>query len=67
MVMIAAIFVPVFSTSLSLLAFGEFLCGIPWGVFQVSCVSHLTGVGFCAPYALAATWTFVLWLTISDS
>lgn len=34
--MTAAIFIPVFAPSLSVLAFGEALCGIPWGVFQVS-------------------------------
>ena len=30
------IFIPVFSVSLPMLAVGEFLCGIPWGIFQVS-------------------------------
>lgn len=30
------IFIPFFSESLSVLAFGEAMCGIPWGVFQVS-------------------------------
>lgn len=29
--MIAAIFVPVFAESLPVLVFGEVLCGIPWG------------------------------------
>lgn len=29
------IFIPFFSPSLSVLAFGEAMCGIPWGVFQV--------------------------------
>jgi len=33
--MACAIFVPVFSPNLSVLAFGEALCGVPWGVFQV--------------------------------
>ena len=33
--MAVAIFVPVFTPSLSVLAFGEVFCGIPWGVFQV--------------------------------
>ncbi|KAL2111627.1 hypothetical protein VUR80DRAFT_9700 [Thermomyces stellatus] len=32
--MALAIFVPVFTPSLDVLAFGEALCGIPWGVFQ---------------------------------
>lgn len=32
--MTLAIFIPFFSPSLSVLAFGEALCGIPWGVFQ---------------------------------
>jgi SP family general alpha glucoside:H+ symporter-like MFS transporter len=33
--MIITIFGPVFATSLPLLAFGEAMCGIAWGVFQV--------------------------------
>lgn len=34
--MTVVIFVPFFAPSLSVLAFGEAMCGIPWGVFQVS-------------------------------
>lgn len=30
-----AIFIPFFAPSLSVLAFGEAMCGIAWGVFQV--------------------------------
>lgn len=33
--MAVTIFVPVFAPSLSVLAFGESMCGIAWGVFQV--------------------------------
>ncbi|ERS98119.1 MFS transporter, SP family, general alpha glucoside:H+ symporter [Sporothrix schenckii 1099-18] len=32
--MVAAVFIPVFAPSLSVLAFGEAMCGIGWGVFQ---------------------------------
>jgi MFS transporter, SP family, general alpha glucoside:H+ symporter len=32
----AAIFIPVFAPNISVLAFGEAMCGISWGVFQVS-------------------------------
>lgn len=32
--MTAALFIPVFAPSLPVLAFGEAMCGIPWGVFQ---------------------------------
>lgn len=39
--MTAVLFIPVFAPSLSVLAFGEAMCGIPWGVFQV-CDLHLT-------------------------
>ncbi|KAL4972414.1 major facilitator superfamily domain-containing protein [Aspergillus desertorum] len=38
--MTVAIFVPVFAPSLSVLAFGEALCGISWGVFQVKYVQY---------------------------
>lgn len=34
--MAITIFIPFFAPSLSVLAFGEAMCGIPWGVFQVS-------------------------------
>jgi SP family general alpha glucoside:H+ symporter-like MFS transporter len=37
--MCVVIFIPVFAPSLPVLAVGEVLCGIPWGVFQVSCSS----------------------------
>ena len=32
--MVAAIFIPVFSTSLPMLFAGELVCGIPWGIFR---------------------------------
>lgn len=34
--MMVMIFIPVFAPSLSILAFGEAMCGVSWGVFQVS-------------------------------
>jgi MFS transporter, SP family, general alpha glucoside:H+ symporter len=34
--MACVLFIPVFAPSLPVLAFGEAMCGIPWGVFQVS-------------------------------
>lgn len=34
--MLLAIFIPFFATGPEMLAAGEALCGIPWGVFQVS-------------------------------
>jgi SP family general alpha glucoside:H+ symporter-like MFS transporter len=37
--MAAMIFIPVFAPSLPVLAFGEAMCGISWGVFQVSRLS----------------------------
>lgn len=33
--LLAAIFIPFFAPSLPVLAFGEAMCGISWGVFQV--------------------------------
>jgi MFS transporter, SP family, general alpha glucoside:H+ symporter len=33
--MAAFIFIPVFAPNLPVLAFGEAMCGISWGVFQV--------------------------------
>lgn len=42
--MIGAIFVPVFSTSLPMLFAGELLCGIPWGIFREYLCSLLDGI-----------------------
>lgn len=42
--MIATIFGPVFATSLPLLAFGEAMCGIAWGVFQTLSTSYASEV-----------------------
>jgi MFS transporter, SP family, general alpha glucoside:H+ symporter len=33
--MACMIFIVFFAPSLSVLAFGEFMCGVAWGVFQV--------------------------------
>ena len=38
--MTVTIFIPFFAPSLSVLAFGEAMCGIPWGVFQVRSQKH---------------------------
>lgn len=42
--MLIAIFIPFFAPSLSVLAFGEFICGIPWGVFQTLSTSYASEV-----------------------
>jgi SP family general alpha glucoside:H+ symporter-like MFS transporter len=36
------VFIPVFAHSLPVLAFGEAMCGISWGVFQVRLELNLT-------------------------
>ncbi|KAG8159153.1 hypothetical protein KVR01_010814 [Diaporthe batatas] len=36
--------IPFFAPSLSVLAFGEFICGIPWGVFQTLSTSYASEV-----------------------
>ncbi|KAI4855759.1 sugar transporter [Aureobasidium sp. EXF-8846] len=42
--LIGAIFVPFFAPSLPVLAVGEGLCGIPWGVFQTLSTSYASEV-----------------------
>lgn len=42
--MMITIFIPFFAPSLSVLAFGEFMCGIPWGVFQTLSTSYAAEV-----------------------
>ncbi|KXH66684.1 MFS transporter, SP family, general alpha glucoside:H+ symporter [Colletotrichum salicis] len=59
-IMALAIFIPFFSTSLTVLAVGQFACGIPWGVFP-----ELVPTVF-RPYVTA--WVCMCWgfgLTIS--
>jgi hypothetical protein len=41
--MTVVIFIPFFAPSLSILAFGEAMCGIPWGVFQVRHLTLISG------------------------
>jgi MFS transporter, SP family, general alpha glucoside:H+ symporter len=59
--MVAAIFIPVFSNSLSLLAFGEFMCGIPWGAFQTLSTTYACEVvpTVLRPYVTA--WVCMCW------
>ncbi|KAI4738806.1 sugar transporter [Aureobasidium sp. EXF-12298] len=42
--LVGAIFVPFFAPSLPVLAIGEALCGIPWGVFQTLSTSYASEV-----------------------
>ncbi|GAM85461.1 hypothetical protein ANO11243_034680 [Dothideomycetidae sp. 11243] len=42
--MMITIFIPFFAPSLSVLAFGEAMCGIPWGVFQTLSTSYASEV-----------------------
>ncbi|KAK6906355.1 hypothetical protein L486_06082 [Kwoniella mangroviensis CBS 10435] len=42
--MAAAIFIPVFASSLPVLAAGELICGISWGVFQTLSTSYASEV-----------------------
>ncbi|KAJ4349230.1 hypothetical protein N0V95_004766 [Ascochyta clinopodiicola] len=42
--MFAAIFIVFFAPSLSVLAFGEAMCGIPWGVFQTLSTTYASEV-----------------------
>ncbi|GHJ90283.1 hypothetical protein NliqN6_6685 [Naganishia liquefaciens] len=46
--MIGAIFVPVFAESLPVLTFGEVLCGIPWGIFQTLTTAYASEVNSLA-------------------
>lgn len=42
--MAAAIFIPVFAPSLSVLAFGEAMCGVAWGVFQTLSTTYASEI-----------------------
>ncbi|KEF59110.1 MFS transporter, SP family, general alpha glucoside:H+ symporter [Exophiala aquamarina CBS 119918] len=42
--MTVVLFIPVFAPSLSVLAFGESMCGIPWGVFQTLSTTYASEV-----------------------
>jgi SP family general alpha glucoside:H+ symporter-like MFS transporter len=43
--MAVMIFIPFFAPSLSVLAFGEAMCGVSWGVFQVQAAQFLCSIG----------------------
>ncbi|OQV07723.1 hypothetical protein CLAIMM_12118 [Cladophialophora immunda] len=42
--MACVLFIPIFAPSLSVLAFGESMCGIPWGVFQTLSTTYASEV-----------------------
>lgn len=60
--MAAVIFIPVFATSLPILAWGEAMCGVSWGVFQV-CLPDL--IESLARYRFQ--YMFVLLQTLSTT
>ncbi|KAI3554041.1 MFS transporter, SP family, general alpha glucoside:H+ symporter [Colletotrichum abscissum] len=67
-IMALAIFIPFFSTSLTMLAIGQFACGIPWGVFQTLSTTYASELvpTVLRPYVTA--WVCMCWgfgLTIS--
>lgn len=59
--LIVVIFIPVFAPSLPVLAFGEAMCGIPWGVFQTLSTAYASEVvpTVLRPYVTA--WVCMCW------
>ena len=60
--MSAAIFVVFFSPNLAIFVFGEFLCGIPWGVFQTLSASYSSDVCITPIRAYATSWNNLCWV-----
>ncbi|KAL2440884.1 Maltose permease MAL61 [Exophiala dermatitidis] len=59
--MAIAIFIPVFTPSLAVLALGEAMCGIPWGVFQTLSTTYACELvpTVLRPYVTA--WVCMCW------
>ncbi|KAH8193870.1 hypothetical protein TruAng_011968 [Truncatella angustata] len=54
--MVAAVFIPFFSTSLGMYLAGGIIQGLPWGVFQTLAVSYAAEWGYRIPFALQWLW-----------
>lgn len=52
--MIGTIFIPVFAVSLPMLLAGNFICGLPWGIFQTLTTAYAAEI---CPMALRAHLT----------
>lgn len=61
-IMIATIFVPVFAPSIEVLCVGEFLMGIPWGVFQTLTTAYAADVCPQALRPILTTYVNLCWV-----
>ncbi|ORY20425.1 putative general alpha-glucoside permease [Naematelia encephala] len=59
--MIGLIFIFFFATSLNMLLAAEFLCGIPWGIFQTLTTSYAAEVAPVALRSYLTTWVNACW------
>ncbi|WWC63759.1 uncharacterized protein I303_106364 [Kwoniella dejecticola CBS 10117] len=59
--MTAAIFIPVFASSLPVLTVGEIICGISWGVFQTLSTSFASEVVPTVLRAYVTAWVCMMW------
>jgi MFS transporter, SP family, general alpha glucoside:H+ symporter len=60
--MSASTFVVFFAPNLAVLVVGEFLCGIPWGVFQTLSASYSSDVCITPIRAYATSWNNLCWV-----
>ncbi len=59
--MACAVFATFFATSLPVLAFGEVLCGIPWGMFQTLSTAFAAEVTPIALRGYLSSWVNICW------
>ncbi|KAI0146429.1 general substrate transporter [Pestalotiopsis sp. NC0098] len=60
--MVAAIFIPFFSTSLNMYLAGGFIQGLPWGVFQTLAVSYAADLCPTHLRAYMTSWVNICWV-----
>ncbi|ETS86940.1 hypothetical protein PFICI_00768 [Pestalotiopsis fici W106-1] len=59
--MAAGIFIPVFTPSLIVLAIGEFMCGVPWGVFQTLSTTYACELVPAMLRPFVTAWVYWNW------
>ncbi|ETS86836.1 hypothetical protein PFICI_00664 [Pestalotiopsis fici W106-1] len=62
MAMVAAIFIPFFSTSLDMYLIGGIIQGLPWGVFQTLAVSYAADLCPTHLRAYMTSWVNICWV-----
>lgn len=65
-VMVGAVFLPVFATGLPMLTAGVFICGIPWGVFQTLTTAYAAEICPLPLRAHLTSFVNICWVSTGE-